>query len=70
MVLFINVMFVFRHGHPGIKKVALLFDQDTPVKPEYDNKEGLFDLDYRVKPEYDNKEGCLIWIIGSSPIMT
>ena len=36
-----------------------IFDLDTPVKPEYDSREGWFNLDTPVKPEYDNEEGCL-----------
>ena len=49
-------MLVLRHGHPGGKKKQYYLDLYTPVKPEYDDKEGLIDLDYRVKPDNDSGE--------------
>ena len=46
-------MLVLRHGHPGGKKKQYYLDLDTPVKPEYDDKEGWFNLDSPVKPGND-----------------
>ena len=49
-------MLVLRHGHPGGKKKQYYLDLDTPVKPEYDDKEGWFNLDSPVKPGNDSRE--------------
>ena len=58
-------MLVLRHGHSGGKKKHYYLDLDTPVKPEYDNKEGCLTWIIGSSPIMTGG-----WGFRTSPIMT